>query len=193
MRIKNTYLFALFFCTFFFTKIPTSQLYMYCFVPPSSINRFLLQQSFFKELVSRHPYSSYSSSLYLFEVCTPACLSLLVSYLNSLIYFFDFVFVFLYLFMCCALFLIVHPILGNNVQVLGELPRKSKTMTRTWCILFLVLSPSCYSPSVCLHIFFVSVGSIIDGASHPRSSAPYWVCLDLVLNLLTNPFFSEFF
>jgi hypothetical protein len=92
-----------------------------------------------------------------------ASLSLLVSYLNSLIYIFVFVFAFLYLFMCCALFLIVHPILGNNMQVLGELPRKSKTMTRTWCILFLVLSPSCYSPSVSLHIFFVSVGSVIDG------------------------------
>ena len=126
----------------------------------------------------------------------PAFLSLFLISIRLSIFF---VFAFLYHFMCCALFLIVHPILGNNMQVLGELPRKSKTMTRTWCILFLVLSPSCYSPSVCLHIFFVSVGSIIDGASHPRSSAPYWVCLHLMLHLFflllfrNKFFFSDFF
>ena len=121
----------------------------------------------FKELVSLHPLfavwmpaflSLFLSSKFIFCLCLSSSLhvlrsflnrssyslSLLVSYLNSLFYFF--VFVFLYLFMCFALFLIVYP-LGNNM----ELPRKSKTMTRTWCILFLALSPSCYSPSV-LHV-----------------------------------------
>ena len=127
-----------------------------------------------------------------------ASLSLLVSYLNSLIYFLSLSLPFFISScakckMCCALFLIVHPILGNNMQVLGELPRKSKTMTRTWCILFLVLSPTCYSPSVCLHIFFVSMGSIIDGASHPRSSAPYGVCLRLRLLLFFLLLFRYFY
>jgi hypothetical protein len=95
--------------------------------------------------------------------------------------------------MCCALFLIVYP-LDNNMELL----RKSKTMTRTWCILFLALSPSGYSPSVCLHIFFVSVGSIIDGASHPRSSAPFWVVhpmlhLSFLLLFRNKSFHSDFF
>ena len=154
---SDTYLFKL-----FFHKIPTSQLHMYCFVPPSSI--YPLHMQFLKN------QSVYI--LYLQFECQPFSPCFLAQILF-------FVFAFLHLFMCCDLFLIVHPTaflslflisirfsiflslsffrccalflivypLGNNM----ELPRKSETMTRTWCILFLVLSPSCYSPSV-LHV-----------------------------------------